>query len=135
VQVTNEGLEQGYCVVPSAMRLLFLLTFLKRFQGKKKIMVFFSTCKSTKFHAELFRYIKFDCLEIRGGIDQNKRTPTFLQFIKAETGILLCTNVAARGLDFPHVVCFLNNFNVLIIWIGWSLIKLLSACLGLDCAV
>lgn len=102
-EVTNEGLEQGYCVVPSAMRLLFLLTFLKRFQGKKKIMVFFSTCKSTKFHAELFRYIKFDCLEIRGGIDQNKRTPTFLQFIKAETGILLCTNVAARGLDFPHV--------------------------------
>ncbi|CAE6261613.1 unnamed protein product [Arabidopsis arenosa] len=101
--VTNEGLEQGYCVVPSGMRLLFLLTFLKRFHGKKKIMVFFSTCKSTKFHAELFRYIKLDCLEIRGGIDQSKRTSTLFQFIKAETGILLCTNVAARGLDFPHV--------------------------------
>ncbi|CAN8251473.1 unnamed protein product [Cochlearia groenlandica] len=102
-EVTNEGLDQGYCIVPSAKRLLFLLTFLKRFSGKKKIMVFFSTCKSTKFHAELFRYIKIDCLEIRRGIDQSKRTATFFQFIKAETGILLCTNVAARGLDIPHV--------------------------------
>uniref|UniRef100_A0A1J3JSH1 ATP-dependent RNA helicase n=1 Tax=Noccaea caerulescens TaxID=107243 RepID=A0A1J3JSH1_NOCCA len=102
-EVTNEGLEQGYCVVPSAKRLIFLLTFLKRFHTKKKIMVFFSTCKSTKFHAELFRYIKIGCLEIRRGIDQSKRTATFFEFIKAETGILLCTNVAARGLDIPHV--------------------------------
>ncbi|XP_010446279.1 PREDICTED: DEAD-box ATP-dependent RNA helicase 27, partial [Camelina sativa] len=102
-EVTNEGLEQGYCVVPSAKRLIFLLTFLKRFLGKKKIMVFFSTCKSTKFHAELFRYIKLDCLEIRRGMDQTKRSSIFFQFNKAETGILLCTDVASRGLDIPHV--------------------------------
>ncbi|KAF8059537.1 hypothetical protein N665_1229s0002 [Sinapis alba] len=102
-EVTNEGLEQGYCVVPSAKRLLFLITFLKRFHGKKKIMVFFSTCKSTKFHAELFRYIKIDCLAIHGGMEQSKRTSTFFQFVKLETGVLLCTNVGARGLDFPHV--------------------------------
>ncbi|XP_010547561.1 PREDICTED: DEAD-box ATP-dependent RNA helicase 27 [Tarenaya hassleriana] len=103
LKVTSEGLEQGYCVVSSAKRLIFLLTFLKRYNGKKKIMVFFSTCKSTKFHAELCRYIKIDCLEIRRGIDQSKRTSTFFQFVKAEKGILLCTNVAARGLDIPHV--------------------------------
>ncbi|XP_009150679.1 DEAD-box ATP-dependent RNA helicase 27 isoform X2 [Brassica rapa] len=102
-EVTNEGLEQGYCVVPSAKRLLFLLTFLKTFHGKKKIMVFFSTCKSTKFHTELFRYIKIDCLAIHGGMEQSKRTSTFFQFVKLETGVLLCTNVGARGLDFPHV--------------------------------
>ncbi|CAH8364036.1 unnamed protein product [Eruca vesicaria subsp. sativa] len=102
-EVTNEGLEQGYCVVPSAKRLLFLLTFLKRFHSKKKIMVFFSTWKSTKFHADLFRYIKIDCLAIYGAMDQSKRTSTFFQFVKQETGVLLCTNVGARGLDFPHV--------------------------------
>ncbi|KAJ0241993.1 DEAD-box ATP-dependent RNA helicase 27 [Hirschfeldia incana] len=102
-EVTNEGLEQGYCVVPSAKRLIFLITFLKRFHAKKKIMVFFSTCKSTKFHAELFRYIKIDCLAIHGGMEQSKRTSTFFQFVKMETGLLLSTNVGARGLDFPHV--------------------------------
>ncbi|XP_024006849.1 DEAD-box ATP-dependent RNA helicase 27 [Eutrema salsugineum] len=98
-EVRNEDLEQSYFVVPSAKRLVFLLIFLKRFHGKKKIMVFFSTCKSSKFHAELFRYIKIDCLEIRRGIDQSKKTSTFFQFIKVETGVLLCTNVAARGLS------------------------------------
>ncbi|XP_010484444.1 PREDICTED: DEAD-box ATP-dependent RNA helicase 27-like [Camelina sativa] len=102
-EVTNEGLEQGYCVVPTAKRLIFLVSFLKRFLGKKKIMVFFSTCKSTKFHAELCRYIKIDCLEIRRGMDQTKRSSIFFQFNKAETGILLCTDVASRGLDIPHV--------------------------------
>ncbi|XP_054723890.1 probable ATP-dependent RNA helicase pitchoune, partial [Uloborus diversus] len=34
---------------------------------------------------------------------QNKRTVTFFQFCKAKSGILLCTDVAARGLDIPQV--------------------------------
>ena len=32
---TREGLEQGYCVVPSAQRFLLLFTFLKRNLQKK----------------------------------------------------------------------------------------------------
>jgi len=34
---------------------------------------------------------------------QQKRTTTFFDFCKAESGILLCTDVAARGLDIPEV--------------------------------
>ncbi|PIA28531.1 hypothetical protein AQUCO_06900061v1 [Aquilegia coerulea] len=34
---------------------------------------------------------------------QQKRTSTFFDFCKAEKGILLCTDVAARGLDIPSV--------------------------------
>lgn len=32
-----------------------------------------------------------------------KRTTTFFQFCNAEKGTLLCTDVAARGLDIPAV--------------------------------
>lgn len=101
----------------------------------KKIMVFFSTCKSTKFHADLFRYIKIDCLAIHGVMEQSKRTSTFFQFVKMETGLLLCTNVGARGLDFPHVVCFLITQHNLISWF-WSFdLEYCLLVLGLDCAV
>ena len=32
-----------------------------------------------------------------------KRTSTFYQFCNAESGVLLCTDVAARGWDIPAV--------------------------------
>jgi hypothetical protein len=47
-----------------------------------------------------------DCLDICGDQKQLKRTTTFFNFCKAEKGILLCTDVAARGLDIPDVVYF-----------------------------
>jgi ATP-dependent RNA helicase DDX18/HAS1 len=40
---------------------------------------------------------------IKGKQKQQKRTNTFFEFINAESGILLSTDVAARGLDIPHV--------------------------------
>lgn len=101
-KVTNEGLQQGYCVVPSAERFILLYSFLKR-NLEKKVMVFFSSCNSVKYHSELLRYIKVDCFDIHGKQKQQKRTSTFFDFCKATKGILLCTDVAARGLDIPAV--------------------------------
>lgn len=51
-----KGLEQGYVVCPSEKRLLVLFTFLKK-NRKRKVMVFFSSCMSVKYHHELFNYI------------------------------------------------------------------------------
>ncbi|XP_034249362.1 probable ATP-dependent RNA helicase pitchoune [Thrips palmi] len=99
---TVDGLEQGYVVCPSESRFLLLFTFLKK-NRKKKVMVFFSSCMSVKYHQELLNYIDLPVLAIHGKQKQAKRTTTFYQFCNAETGILLCTDVAARGLDIPAV--------------------------------
>ncbi|XP_036324809.1 probable ATP-dependent RNA helicase pitchoune isoform X1 [Rhagoletis pomonella] len=99
---TVSGLEQGYIVCPSAKRLLVLFTFLKK-NRKKKVMVFFSSCMSVKYHHELFNYIDLPVTSIHGKQKQTKRTTTFFQFCNASEGILLCTDVAARGLDIPQV--------------------------------
>lgn len=56
-----------------------------------------------KFHAELLNYIDIEVLDIHGKQKQQKRTTTFFQFCKQNQGILLCTDVAARGLDIPDV--------------------------------
>ena len=99
---TASGVEQGYCVVPSEKRFLLLFTFLKK-NLKKKVMVFFSSCNSVKYHAELLNYIDIPVSDIHGKQKQQRRTTTFFEFCKADRGILLCTDVAARGLDIPDV--------------------------------
>ena len=117
---TVSTLTQGYVVCPSDRRFLLLFTFLKK-NMKKKIVVFFSSCNSVKYHGELLNYIDVPvldlhvsapspyrlCSELRrisqGKQKQQKRTTTFFEFCNAETGTLLCTDVAARGLDIPCV--------------------------------
>ncbi|CAN6286489.1 unnamed protein product [Urochloa humidicola] len=101
-KATVEGLQQGYCVISSEKRFLVLYAFLKKKQNKK-VMVFFSSCNSVKFHSELLNFLGIECADIHGKQKQQKRTTTFFNFCKAEKGILLCTNVAARGLDIPDV--------------------------------
>ena len=101
-KATVEGLEQGYVVCPSEKRFLLLFTFLRR-NREKKIMVFLSSCMSVKYHYELLNYIDVPVLCIHGKQKQTKRTTTFFQFCNADKGILLCTDVAARGLDIPAV--------------------------------
>ncbi|SMN22727.1 similar to Saccharomyces cerevisiae YMR290C HAS1 ATP-dependent RNA helicase [Maudiozyma saulgeensis] len=99
---TADGLEQGYVVCESDKRFLLLFSFLKRNQ-KKKIIVFLSSCNSVKYYAELLNYIDLPVLELHGKQKQQKRTNTFFEFCNAERGILVCTDVAARGLDIPAV--------------------------------
>ncbi|XP_047085937.1 DEAD-box ATP-dependent RNA helicase 27-like [Lolium rigidum] len=101
-KATVAGLQQGYCVIPSNEKFPILYSFLKK-KKSKKVMVFFSSCSSVNFHAELLNFLHIECSEIHGKQKQQKRTTTFFNFCKAESGILLCTNVAARGLDIPDV--------------------------------
>ncbi|KAK1142583.1 ATP-dependent RNA helicase [Aspergillus melleus] len=99
---TVEGLEQGYVLCEADKRFLLLFSFLKR-NAKKKIIVFFSSCNCVKYHAELLNYIDLPVLELHGKQKQQKRTNTFFEFCNAKSGTLICTDVAARGLDIPAV--------------------------------
>lgn len=99
---TVAGLEQGYVICESDKRFLLLFSFLKR-NLKKKIIVFFSSCNCVKYHAELLNYIDLPVLDLHGKQKQQKRTNTFFEFCNAKQGTLICTDVAARGLDIPAV--------------------------------
>lgn len=52
---------------PSEKRFLLLFTFLKK-NRKKKLMVFFSSCMSVKYHYELLNYIDLPVLAIHVSI-------------------------------------------------------------------
>ena len=99
---TVAGLEQGYVICEADMRFRLLFTFLKR-HPKKKIIVFFSSCNCVKYYSELLNYIDLPVLDLHGKQKQQKRTNTFFEFCNAKHGTLICTDVAARGLDIPAV--------------------------------
>lgn len=99
---TVSRLEQGYVVCESDRRFLLLFTFLKKNAGKK-IIVFMSSCNSVKYHSDLLNFIDVPVLDLHGKQKQQKRTNTFFEYCNAPCGTLLCTDVAARGLDIPSV--------------------------------
>ncbi|MCJ1450876.1 ATP-dependent RNA helicase [Mycoblastus sanguinarius] len=98
---TVEGLEQGYVVCDSDKRFLLLFSFLKR--NNRKNIVFFSSCNCVDYYSELLNYIDLPVLSLHGKQKQQKRTNTFFEFCNASKGTLICTDVAARGLDIPAV--------------------------------
>nr|AGC52720.1 DEAD box ATP-dependent RNA helicase [Spirometra erinaceieuropaei] len=101
-EATVETLEQGYVICNPATKFSLLYTFLKR-NKNKKVMVFMSSCMEVKLYYELLNFIDLPVQAIHGRQKQAKRTSTFLNFIKATSSILLCTDVGARGLDIPEV--------------------------------
>ena len=99
---TVDTLEQGYVVVEPDVRFRLLFTFLKKHQ-KKKVIVFLSSCNCVDYYSELLNYIDLPVLGLHGKQKQQKRTNTFFEFCSATKGTLICTDVAARGLDIPAV--------------------------------
>jgi len=113
---TVDGLTQQYVICEARDRLSLLYKLIKEkckntvvgMDGKTrkaKMMVFFSACQSVEFHETLFRLFALDSplYSLHGQKKQSKRVEVYNKFLTAESGVLFCTNVAARGLDFPAV--------------------------------
>lgn len=62
---------------------------------------------------------------------QAKRTATFFEFMKKKTGVLCCTDVAARGLDIPEVDWIVQCVAVLVVPCGgacWLVAWIVNVC-------
>jgi superfamily II DNA/RNA helicase len=95
-----------YCyIAPVEDRLKALYVFIKRVAKKAKTMIFCSTVASTIFHCQMMGSVGFhdDVLMLHGHMKHRQRLQTFDAFNKWSTGVLFCTDVAARGLDIPQV--------------------------------
>ncbi|KAL5110475.1 DEAD-box ATP-dependent RNA helicase 32 [Taenia crassiceps] len=105
IGATPAHLIQFYSIVPLGKKLDYLWTFLKS-HCKKKVIVFFSTQKQVRFVHDLFLQMRpfFAVMQLRGNMLQSKRFKIYEKFFQTPRGaVLLATNVAERGLDFPEV--------------------------------
>lgn len=101
---TPDNLRQKYTVIKLEQKLSFLYTFIKRHK-KSKILVFIATCKQTRFINDLLCRMKpgISINALHGGLHQLKRMDIYNKFRDVRHCVLLATDVAARGLDFPDV--------------------------------
>ncbi|XP_057689008.1 probable ATP-dependent RNA helicase DDX31 [Corythoichthys intestinalis] len=103
-------LKHFVALVPSKIRLVCLAAFLLHDCRDKKAMVFVSSCEEVDFLYSLFcgvlsanRRAGLCFLRLHGNMPQEERSEVFQKFCEDSRGVLLCTDVAARGLDLPQV--------------------------------
>ncbi|KAG7357888.1 superfamily II DNA/RNA helicase [Nitzschia inconspicua] len=103
-ETTPEKLKQSYVLVPLPHKLNCLYSFLKS-HLKCKTMVFFATCSQVRHAWDLFCRLRpgLSVLAIHGKLSQTKRLQVYDKFTTTPHSVLLCTDVASRGLDFPAV--------------------------------
>lgn len=102
-QRTPALLKNFYILCEADQKLSTLVAFLKSHSGGKH-MVFFSTCACVEyFSAILAQLLKnMTIINIHGKM-KKKRQKVFNRFMKMDKGVLVCTDVMARGVDIPDV--------------------------------
>lgn len=90
-----------------------------------QIVVFLSTCDAVDFHFFLLKEFKWsanphqemdqrqtfihcNAFRLHGNMIHEDRRAAFQAFQSEKSAVLLCTDVAARGLDFPKVTCIIQ---------------------------
>ncbi|CAM43040.1 putative ATP-dependent RNA helicase [Leishmania braziliensis MHOM/BR/75/M2904] len=103
-------LRQFGHIVPSHDRLRALYTFVKQVARRAKVMIFCSTVASAVFHCQMMGSVGFhdDVMMLHGQMKHRQRVQAFQVFTEWKAGVLFCTDVAARGLDIPHVTWILQ---------------------------
>ncbi|ORY35831.1 P-loop containing nucleoside triphosphate hydrolase protein [Naematelia encephala] len=102
--VVPTNLEQFYAVVSLDRKLDALWGFVKS-HLKMKGVVFVTSGKQVRFIFETFRRLHpgLPLLHLHGKQKQPTRLDIFQRFSSSKAALLICTDVAARGLDFPAV--------------------------------
>jgi ATP-dependent RNA helicase DeaD len=101
--VDHSKLKQIYYDVPDGLKFSLLVHLLKE-EESHLVMVFCSTRRNADFVVTNLNNLGIDAKAIHGGMDQKKRIRVLEEFNgKGGIKIIVCTDVAARGLDIKGV--------------------------------
>ncbi|XP_018355546.1 PREDICTED: probable ATP-dependent RNA helicase DDX31, partial [Trachymyrmex septentrionalis] len=122
--IVPQSVIQSYIVTPPKLRIVTLSAYIAgrcQTPGQHKILIFMATQDMVDYHTEILSSIltkpiddddedsdpmvDVEFFKLHGNMTQKERTEVFKTFSQAKSGVLLCTDVAARGLDMPKVDC------------------------------
>lgn len=101
----NEAVQHVFFYVPSESKDAALLHVMER--GRKTI-VFAATRYAVELLVEILNKNNFSCRGIYSSMDEEDRRANFKDFVTSRFNILVVTDVAARGLDIPHLDMVVN---------------------------
>lgn len=100
--VDPSKLKQVYYDVPDNKKFSLLVSLLKK-EDADLVMVFCNTRRNVDFIADNLIRNGINAKAIHGKIEQKKRIRVLEEFHRKGLGVLVCTDVAARGLDIKGV--------------------------------
>lgn len=105
---TPASLQMTYLITKASHKFLALGQLLEKLDPPpQKTILFLNTCDSVKYFFKVLPAIMppgFKLLRLHGKLDPSTREKNFNQFLTSSSPtVLLCTDVAARGLDIPQV--------------------------------
>ena len=108
--VDPDKLKQVYYNIERNLKLPLLVHLLQN-EKSGLVMVFCNTRRNTDFVTKSLRANKINTFAIHGGLSQNKRIDTINLFNKSKIMVLVCTDVASRGLDIDSV-SHIYNYDI-----------------------
>lgn len=103
VQKTPSRLSNYYTMCRAEEKFNTLVAFLRQHKHEKQL-VFFSTCACVEYFGKalevLIKNVSIHCIH---GKMKHKRNKIFADFRALKSGILVCTDVMARGIDIPEM--------------------------------
>ncbi|WKX97538.1 hypothetical protein Q1695_013307 [Nippostrongylus brasiliensis] len=109
---TVERLEQKYVLCPVAVKDAYLVYVVKNYCERNEgssVIVFAQTCRECQALAYMFDALGFKVGSLHSQIEQRMRNAALASFRSKVTRVLICTDVASRGLDIPHVDLVVNH--------------------------
>ncbi|TXG50050.1 hypothetical protein EZV62_025925 [Acer yangbiense] len=105
---TPAGLQLEYVECESDKKPSQLVDLLIK-NKSKKIIIYYMTCASVDYWGVVLPHLGvlkgLSLIPLHGKMKQSAREKALASFTSLSSGILLCTDVAARGLDIPGVDC------------------------------
>ncbi len=108
--VDTSKLKQIYYDVRDDEKFSLLVHLLKK-DKSNMAMIFCNTRRNVDFVTKNLRENEVDAQAIHGGMEQNKRARVLKGFDNRTINVLVCTDVAARGLDI-HDVSHVYNYDL-----------------------
>merc|ERR1719317_23980 len=104
---TVHTLVQKFIFKPAKFKDVYTVYILNELRGKT-VMIFVNTIHNCERISIMLTSLGLGATRIHGKLAQNARSRALSQFKAGEREILLCTDVASRGIDIPTVDVVLN---------------------------